>query len=392
VALTVGRSASATRMRGQPSARPDRRRETTDAAYAAFAPLVRARLAAFGVRLHDVADLCHDVFVIAHTVGDLTQVKRVDLWLTAVCRRVAAGYRRRSGRRREILGFDAADFGSAAEAWAQAENAYTVLARNQEEEGARRAFEQLDQESRELLVLHDVVQLPLTALAQLVEHDRKTVRKRIEVARRRVSQLMLKDEKRATLGPRLVAERESDNHPPGHAQAMALGATIGKKRGPAARELEIMSITPSHTLAILGNVVLSHWPSAITEEGVEAMIARSPRIVERCGGELVGLVVLGPEYQPPPQRARARIVDALRTNGPYNSGHAIVWLGGLGALAEPLMSGLMLLAQAHFPVQFFRSVGPAAAWLSQFYARGADGPLSAAHLCAAAARVQRLRP
>ena len=57
----------------------------------------------------------------------------------------------------------------------------------------RRALNHLDDESRDLLALHDVGEMPLSALAKLVAHDRKTVRSRLARARRRVSRWLCDD-------------------------------------------------------------------------------------------------------------------------------------------------------------------------------------------------------
>ena len=81
--------------------------EITAIAYEYFAPYVRGKLATLGVRDADLPDLCHEVFLIVHDkVGMVPDVDRVDLWLREICRRVAAGYRRRFGNKLEILGRD----------------------------------------------------------------------------------------------------------------------------------------------------------------------------------------------------------------------------------------------------------------------------------------------
>ena len=69
--------------------------------------IVRRQLAGLGVRDADLPDLCQEVFLVVHGKGDvLPAVDRVDLWLREICRRVAAGYRRRAGHRLEVLGCD----------------------------------------------------------------------------------------------------------------------------------------------------------------------------------------------------------------------------------------------------------------------------------------------
>ena len=80
---------------------------TPTSTYARFAPFVRSRLAALGVREADLPDLCQEVFMVVHGKGTaLASVDRMDLWLREICRRVAAGYRRRAGHRLEVLGWD----------------------------------------------------------------------------------------------------------------------------------------------------------------------------------------------------------------------------------------------------------------------------------------------
>src|SRR3954463_5830727 len=87
-----------------PAAGEDAPSDITAAAYAHFAPYVRGRLAELGVRDADLPDLCHEVFLVVHDKVDLVPgVERVDLWLRAICRRVAAGYRRRFAHKLEIL-------------------------------------------------------------------------------------------------------------------------------------------------------------------------------------------------------------------------------------------------------------------------------------------------
>src|SRR3954463_7975027 len=87
--------------------REDAPSDITAAAYARFAPYVRRRLAELGVRDADLPDLCQEVFLVVHGKGEvLPSVDRLDLWLREICRRVAAGYRRRAGNRLELLGED----------------------------------------------------------------------------------------------------------------------------------------------------------------------------------------------------------------------------------------------------------------------------------------------
>ena len=167
--------------------------EITAIAYEHFAPYVRGKLAELGVRDADLPDLCHEVFLIVHDkVGMVPDVDRVDLWLREICRRVAAGYRRRFGNKLEILGRDLETRIDRRRS-RRARRGQRRRTRREQLALVRRALNRLDEESRDLLALHDVGELPLTELARLVDHDRKTVRKRLLTARRRVSRLVSQD-------------------------------------------------------------------------------------------------------------------------------------------------------------------------------------------------------
>src|SRR5436309_6819545 len=137
---------------------------TPASAYARFAPYVRRRLADLGVRDADLPDLCHEVFVVVQDKRALLPaVDRLDLWLREICRRIAAGYRRRAGNRLEVLGCDA-DEGADVHAGVGND------AGDDSDVGGkvaflRRALNHLDDESRDLLALHDGGEMALSELA-----------------------------------------------------------------------------------------------------------------------------------------------------------------------------------------------------------------------------------
>jgi RNA polymerase sigma factor (sigma-70 family) len=158
------------------------------ALYTQFAAFVVARLARFGVRSDDLRDLCHDVFLIVHQLRDLDQIRHIDRWLTVICRRTAARHHRSSRRRREHIGLEELP----EEALADDSSAHELERRNLAR-AVRGAFELLDHESRELLDLHALAELPLTELSLFLRRDRKTVRKRLDVAKQRLTRLLQAD-------------------------------------------------------------------------------------------------------------------------------------------------------------------------------------------------------
>jgi RNA polymerase sigma-70 factor, ECF subfamily len=357
-------------------------RMTPASTYARFAPYVRRRLAGFGVRDADLPDLCHEVFLVVHGKRhQLAAVDRIDLWLREICRRVAAAYRRRAGHRFEVLGCDAAEHSDPdAEAAEEPEVGRRLSL-------LRRALNHLDDESRDLLALHDVGDMPLTELAKLVEHDRKTVRSRLARARHRVSRWLCGDVPK--IGVRAgVAPRTT----PPTSPLMRDQAARGRALGCTAQELEIIRVSPEHCSGTLGNVAIADWrgPHLPASTIDAAMKEAAPHALERCGGEIVYLALIEPTLLPPPLDARQKIVDAFETVGPYLSSFAVVLLGENGRINRPILEGLLLLARPRFPMRFFSSVREAADWLCGTVARGREGPLVPEQLVAAADQMRRL--
>jgi len=357
---------------------------TPAATYERFASFVRRQLEEMGVREADVSDLCHEVFLVVHGRAEvLSEVHRVDLWLREVSRRVAAGYRRRAGHQREVLGLtppEQADSGAAIAEEADHGQRMALL---------RRALDRLDDESRDLLALHDVGEMPLTQLARLVEHDPKTIRTRLTRARRRISRWLEGDgapegDNRLDVAPRA---------PSPASPFMREQAARGRAAGSAAN-LEVLRVSPEHCSGALGNVNIADWRGPqVGVDVVEAAMAQSPYSLERCGGELAYLALIEPSMRPPPLAARRRIVDALEMVGPFFSAFAVVLLGESAQINRSILAGLTVLTQSPFPIpmSFFRSLDAAAEWLCRDVARGPAGPIAPADLVAAAEHIRRLQ-
>jgi RNA polymerase sigma-70 factor (ECF subfamily) len=352
--------------------------------YARFAPYVRRRLADLGVREADLPDLCHEVFLVAHGKRDvLSTVDRPDLWLRQICRRVAAGYRRRAGHQLEVLGCDAeahagvcSEFQTDFEADIVAGGRLALL---------RRALNHLDDESRDLLALHDGGEMPLTALAQLVEHDRKTVRSRLERARRRVSRWL-----RDTDPEALPAGAPARITPP-ESPFMREQAARGRAVGCASAELEILRVSPELCSGAIGNVTITDWRGPrIAPAVMDAIVKQAPYTVEICGGEIAYLALIEASVCPPPLEVRRKIVDALEIAGAYFRSFAVVLLSPNADINQPILEGLMVLARPRFPVRFVSSISAAAQWLCATTAHGPHGPLDPVTLAAAAERIRRL--
>ena len=323
--------------------------------------------------------------MIVHGKGDaLASVDRMDLWLREICRRVAAGYRRRAGHRLEVLGWDDTerpDPGAAERADEPDHGPMLAL--------LRRALNHLDDESRDLLALHDVGEMPLSELARLVAHDRKTVRSRLVRARRRVSHWV---SGRAVPGMG-VRSGAAPRVTPAASPFMRDQAARGRVAGCAASELQILRVSPEHCSGALGNVTVSDWRGPhIGVDMLDSVMAQAPYTLEKCGGEIAYLALIEPTLQPPALDVRQKIVDALEVIGPYFRAFAVVLLGDNARINQPILEGLTLLARPRFPMHFFSSLPAAAGWLCDTVARCAEGPLAANDLVAAAESVRRLQP
>jgi RNA polymerase sigma-70 factor (ECF subfamily) len=339
--------------------------DTASEAYREFAPYVRRRLLELGVRDADLLDQCHEVFLVLHKRERLDEIERVDLWLREVCRRIAAAYRRRARNTREVLG------GLPDSQADMSEDPETSLRSVDDRDLLRSALERLDDESRDLLALHDVGELPLTELAKLVEHDRKTVRKRLEAARHRLSALM------------------QENRP-------AVEAPITNSRPRAeprlSDELEVVSVTPGVRIGLVGNVVITVWPGAADLASIETLATVGPALIDRCGGKVAYFATVENSVRPPELPARKRIVELLDAEGPNILAYATVMAGKGAWIVRPIMSGLLVLSRPRFPMQFFGSVPDATRWLCTRCALGPDGPLPTSTLSAAVESLRLMQP
>jgi RNA polymerase sigma-70 factor (ECF subfamily) len=354
--------------------------------YAELAPYVSNELKCFGVRDADLPDLCHEVFLLVYDKCDaLGQVEHVELWLRAVCRRLAANYRRRAHRKQEVLGRGAAlDGFEDLQLGAQMD----AVQRLETSEVLQHALSRLDPESRDLLALHDGGELPLGKLSKLVARDPKTVRKRLESARRRLALLV----------------RQSAGVSP----ASAAGATGAKARAlvprPMARlparsrpehaaqgSFEVFALLPDLNVGTLGNVAVASF-QRVSLPAIDALVGLAPELVEHCGGSAVLLAVFERTVRPPTLVVRSRLAEALTIVCPHLIAYAGAGAGGRTSMAEPITQALMLLAGAQFPASCFARVDAAAAWICAGYGWTDTGLLTPAALCAGSARLRKLGP
>ena len=116
----------------------------------------------------------------------------------------------------------------------------------------------LDDESRDLLALHDVGEMPLSQLAKLVEHDRKTVRTRLARARRRLSHWLGGTARRGRAAPREARRGpRRRRHRSCAIRPRAAGSSAARSS-----DLEILRVSPEHCSAALGIGSTGNGPGA----------------------------------------------------------------------------------------------------------------------------------
>ena len=292
-------------------------RLTPASTYARFAPYVQRRLAGFGVRDADLPDLCHEVFLVVHGKRHLLPaVGRIDLWLREICRRVAAGYRRRAGHQLEVLGCDADEHADLAADAAR---------------GARRRAQALPPAPG--------AEPPRRRIARSARPSRRrrdAAQRARQAGRARSQDGPQPAGARAASGVALAVRRSAEprgpaprcgSRRPAH-RSCAIRRHAGAPSAPRRSELEILRVSPEHCSGVLGNVTVSDWRGPQIEAAtIEAVIGQAPYTLEKCGGEIAYLALIEPTVLPPTFEARQKIVDAMEIVGPYFNSFAVVLLG-----------------------------------------------------------------
>lgn len=314
--------------------------------YRGHTAAIRRHLQSFGARSHDIDDLVQDVFLVLHAKRDaLAQIRPLDPWLREVCRRVAAGHRRRAHRRHEVA------FGLPVETADETGSTDLVLEREQQQGRLHHALGHLDEYSRDLVALHEIGNLPLVDMAELVEADRKTVRKRLGAALRRLAALVGSDRQ----GPGF------DQLVPRAEQPDSLPRT--------ASEFRVLARHPAVNVGLLGAVLIAVWPGAATVEALDIVEQQLACAAEICGGRAAFFAVVEASTRPPNLQARQKLIAMLADPRGRISVYAAALEGGAAWLVRPIMSGLAFLARPRFPMQYFEGVQRAVRWLVEAHPR-----------------------
>lgn len=310
--------------------------------YQGYADGARRHLQSFGVGPQDLDDMVQEVFLVLHGKRDqLEQIKPFDPWLREVCRRVAAGERRRAHRRREVASGEPPDSAD------DALPSDRAIELGERAERLHRALAQLDEQGRDLVALHELGDLPLGSVAELVEADRKTVRKRLGAALKRLTRLL-------GAAPALSgSERRSAPPQP----------LVGSA------EFRLLARHPAITVGLVGSVVIAIWTGTASVEALDVLDETFAIAVEECQGGFAYLAVVEASTRPPNLLARQKIVTMLEKHAGHIRVYATAIQGGAAWIARPVMTGLSFLARPPFPMQYFNGVPLAARWLSETHPR-----------------------
>ncbi len=152
---------------------------TIEALFAEHVRFVWRTLRHFGVADDDLEDVVQEVFIVAHRRLAEWDGLAPRGWLCAIARRCAAGSRRRSHRRHERLvesvpeGFDTRDPSARVE--------LDLLSR---------LLDMLDETERTAFVLHEIEEMPMREVAEVLQCPLYTAYRRYHAARRQLTRLL----------------------------------------------------------------------------------------------------------------------------------------------------------------------------------------------------------
>jgi RNA polymerase sigma-70 factor, ECF subfamily len=130
-----------------------------------------------GVRPSDVEDLVHEVFLRVHRrLADYDPSRPIRPWLFGFVFRVASDHRRLARHRVEVLGLTV-------EAVAPAPSAQQRVEDDEQRALVEEALDTVDLDRRAVLLMHDVDEVPIPAVAQALGIPAGTAYSRLRMAR-----------------------------------------------------------------------------------------------------------------------------------------------------------------------------------------------------------------
>jgi len=140
---------------------------------------VRATARRLGIRVRELPDLIHDVFVTVHRkLPEFEEGRPVRPWLFGITFRVVVGHKRRLEYRREELAGDDGD--------ERADDAPRADQQLEDEERRRmvhEALEALDDDKRAVFVLHEIDEVTIPEIAVALDLPENTAYSRLRLGR-----------------------------------------------------------------------------------------------------------------------------------------------------------------------------------------------------------------
>jgi RNA polymerase sigma-70 factor (ECF subfamily) len=305
--------------------------------YVGYAPFVRRVLLHRGVRPSDIDDVLQDAFVTIHRLWPSFEGRsKIETWLYAIAWRIAAQYRRQL-RKEHLL---------PAELTVEQPAGATL--------GASRMYDALhriDDEERDLILLHDIGGLSISAIAELTGHARVTIRERLERGRA----VLVRDS--GTLGssvPRIDALEGF---------SAGLSALADDDSQPAFR----VTSCGTHCISTLDDIVVGVWRGQSSIEQLQALSQVMFDLAAHWPKGIRYLSIVERTSKPPDREGRALHAWMARELGPKLRAVAgIIEDSVLMQLATAILNSYAFFARTPLNMRFFTSTAPALAWLGQY--------------------------
>jgi RNA polymerase sigma-70 factor, ECF subfamily len=154
------------------------------AIYEQSAQYVWLTLQRLGVRYHDLDDLCHDVFLIAHRkLAEFDGRTKIQAWLFGICLRVAANYRRRAYIRLEQVAGAMEDDEEATFSSPPSGGPHESLVRHEAQKRANDILDRMDLAKRAVFVMFEIEGISCQEIAADLGVPVGTVYSRLHAAR-----------------------------------------------------------------------------------------------------------------------------------------------------------------------------------------------------------------
>lgn len=325
--------------------------------YVGYAPFVRRVLAHRGVRPSDIDDVLQDAFVTIHRLWPSFEGRaKIETWLYAIAWRLAAQYRRRL--RQELRQPSERAVESSA-APLGASRMYDALHR-------------IDDEERDLILLHDIGGLSISALAELTGHARVTIRERLERGRA----VLVRDS--TAFGsslPRIDA-------------LAGFSAGLSALADDSEPSFRVTSCG-THCISTLDDIVVGVWRGQSSIEQLQALSQVMADLAEKWPKGIRYLSIVERTSRPPDREGRALHAWMARELGPKLRAVAMVVDDSvLMHVVTAVLNSYAFFARTPLNMRFFTSNAPAFAWLGQYGA--ADPSAILTRIAAMRARLDAL--